>query len=330
MTAVEAPLEVLEPDDIRELVSDWRTHLRAKNRADSTIDAYLDSMAMLVNYLDDEDISMVAPDIGRRELERYFEYLRQRPNFRTGESLSHSYIAKQYRHLQQFWRWLDDVEEIVELSPFYKMEVPHVPDNPPTVLREKELKALLATTKGKGFVELRDRAIILVLVDCGVRVGELSLLTVANPAEQERGSFVFDVDVVRVLGKGRRVRDVPFNPATAEAGRGRPDRRRRPRDRLRGIHDANQKTGAAGVVELASRGRAGSCWLSGLCDGGNGEPGRSGRRAGFERRQCLARARRAGPRRLSTRPACGRVHVGSGRWCPRGGTGENPTGLSGF
>ncbi|SFO83630.1 phage integrase N-terminal SAM-like domain-containing protein [Amycolatopsis rubida] len=130
MTAVEAPLEVLEPDDIRELVSDWRTHLRAENRADSTIDAYLDSVAMLVDYLDDEDVSMVAPDIGRRELERYFEYLRQRPNFRTGESLSRSYIAKQYRHLQQFWRWLDDVEEIVELSPFCKMEVPHVPDNP--------------------------------------------------------------------------------------------------------------------------------------------------------------------------------------------------------
>ncbi|PKW00132.1 site-specific recombinase XerD [Amycolatopsis echigonensis] len=217
MTAVEAPLEVLEPDDIRELVSDWRTHLRAKNRADSTIDAYLDSVAMLVNYLDDENMPMLAPEIGRRELERYFEYLRQRPNFRTGESLSHSYIAKQYRHLQQFWRWLDDVEEIVELSPFYKMEVPHVPDNPPTVLRENELKKLLATTKGKGFAELRDRAIILVLIDCGVRVGELSLLTVANPAEQERGSFDFDVDVVRVLGKGRRARDVPFNPATAEA-----------------------------------------------------------------------------------------------------------------
>lgn len=210
-------MEVLEPDDIRELVPDWRTHLRAKNRADSTIDAYLDSVAMLVNYLDDEDISMLAPEIGRRELERYFEYLRQRPNFRTGESLSHSYIAKQYRHLQQFWRWLDDVEEIVDMSPFYKMEVPHVSDDPPAVLRGSELKSLLDTTKGKGFAELRDRAIMLVLIDCGVRIGELAPLCVANPAEQERGSFDFDVDVIRVLGKGRRARDVPFNPATAEA-----------------------------------------------------------------------------------------------------------------
>ncbi|HEY2061397.1 MAG TPA: hypothetical protein VGH57_23710 [Amycolatopsis sp.] len=132
MIAVDAPLEVLEPDDVRELVPDWRRHLRAKNRADSTIDAYLDSVAMLVNYLEDEGLSMLAPAVGRRVLEGYFEYLRGRPHFRTGGSLSHSYIAKQYRHLQQFYRWLDDVEEIIEMSPFYKMEVPSVPENPTT------------------------------------------------------------------------------------------------------------------------------------------------------------------------------------------------------
>ncbi|MGW7531054.1 hypothetical protein [Amycolatopsis sp. NPDC054798] len=84
MTVVGVPVEVLEPDDIREFVSGWSTHSRPKNRADSTIDACLDSVAMLVNYLDDEDISMVASDIGCRELERYFECLRQRPNLRTG------------------------------------------------------------------------------------------------------------------------------------------------------------------------------------------------------------------------------------------------------
>ncbi len=144
-------MEVLEPDDIRELVSDWRTHLRAKNRADSTIAAYLESVAMLVDYLDDEELSMVATEVGRRELERYFEYLRQRPNFRTGASLAHSYIAKQYRHLQQFYRWLDDVEEIIDNSPFYKMEVPQVPDGSPDVLRDAELKALLATTAVCGW-----------------------------------------------------------------------------------------------------------------------------------------------------------------------------------
>ncbi|GAA3560954.1 tyrosine recombinase XerC [Amycolatopsis ultiminotia] len=217
MIAAEAPGEVLDPEDIRALVGDWRTHLRAKNRADSTIDAYLESVAMLVNYLDDENKSMLARDVDRRELERYFEYLRERPNFRTGESLSYNYIAKQYRHLQQLYRWLDDVEDIIEISPFYKMEVPAVPDNPPAILRDHELRALLATTVGKSFVQLRDRAIMLVLIDCGVRLGELCALRAANPAERDPGSFDFEVCSMGVLGKGRRERPVPFNPATGEA-----------------------------------------------------------------------------------------------------------------
>ncbi|WP_409186744.1 hypothetical protein F9C11_21890 [Amycolatopsis sp. VS8301801F10] len=76
---------------------------------------------------------------------------------------------KQYRHLQQFWCWLDDVEGIFELSPFCKMEASRVPGNPPTVLRENGLTELLVTANGKIFVELRDWAIIVVLIDCGVR-----------------------------------------------------------------------------------------------------------------------------------------------------------------
>ncbi|WP_409463704.1 hypothetical protein [Amycolatopsis sp. GA6-003] len=93
---------------------------------------------------------------------------------------------KQYRHLQQFWCWLDDVEEIVELSPFCNMEASRVQGNPPKI-----------------FVELRDRAILVALIDCGARGRRNAAVDAGNPAEQERGSFDFDVDVVRVLGASR-------------------------------------------------------------------------------------------------------------------------------
>ncbi|MBB1159833.1 MULTISPECIES: hypothetical protein [Amycolatopsis] len=104
---------------------------------------------------------------------------------RTNKSLSHSCIAKKYPNLQQFWRWLGDVEEVVELSPFCKIEVPHFPGKPPTALRENELKVLLAAAKRKEFTELRGRADILVPIDCGVRTGKLPLLSVANPVERD-------------------------------------------------------------------------------------------------------------------------------------------------
>ncbi|MET7992221.1 tyrosine-type recombinase/integrase [Amycolatopsis sp. NPDC005232] len=132
----------------------------------------------------------------------------------------------------------DDVEDIIEISPFYKMEVPAVPENPPAILRDHELTALLATTVGKSFVQLRDRAIMLVLIDCGVRLGELCALRAANPAERDPGSSDFEVCSMGVLGKGRRARPVPFNPATGEALRRRHRHRRphRPHHQLLAVH----------------------------------------------------------------------------------------------
>ncbi|MET9259891.1 hypothetical protein [Amycolatopsis sp. NPDC004079] len=155
-------------------------------------------MAMLVNYLDDEDISILAPEIGRRELERYFECLRQRPNFRTGESLSHSYLAKRYRHLQQFWRWLDNVEKIVEFSPLCKMEVPHVSEEPPAVLRGSDEGAArhckgegVCRTPGPGDYVGAER-----LRSPDRRAGTVVR---GEPAEPTRGSLDFDFDVIRAF-----------------------------------------------------------------------------------------------------------------------------------
>ncbi|MET7995858.1 hypothetical protein ABZU76_33700 [Amycolatopsis sp. NPDC005232] len=52
-------------------------------------------------------------------------------------------------------------------------------------MRDRELKDLLATTAGKSFVQLRDRAIMLVLIDCGLGLGELCAV---RPAHRLSGS----------------------------------------------------------------------------------------------------------------------------------------------
>ncbi|MYW97652.1 hypothetical protein G3I59_45350 [Amycolatopsis rubida] len=91
MAAVEAPLEVLEPGG----------HPGARLGLEGA------SEGQEPCRLNDRRLPRLR---WRRELERYFEYLRQRPNFGIGESLPHSCIAKQYRRLQQFCRCLDEVE----------------------------------------------------------------------------------------------------------------------------------------------------------------------------------------------------------------------------
>jgi site-specific recombinase XerD len=209
MVDVHVPNKAPALDDLRELLPDWRRHLRATNTAPTTIDSYLRVADELVEFLLGAGMPTGAAAIGREHLEHYFVHLQDRPNKRTGKPLSAAYIAKHYRSLQQMFRWLDEVEGEIDASPFVKMSPPTVPEQPVDVLTEAQLKALLATCKGKTFENLRDRALMFLFIDTGARCGELAPLKIA--------AFDFDADQVNVMGKGRRARGVPFGATTGEA-----------------------------------------------------------------------------------------------------------------
>lgn len=62
------------------------------------------------------------------------------------------------RGLQAFFRWVVE-EELIEASPMARMRPPRVPEQPPAILREPELRALLhvvdtdRTFAGRGLAE---------------------------------------------------------------------------------------------------------------------------------------------------------------------------------
>ncbi len=68
--------------------------------------------------------------------------------------------ANRFRSLQQFFKWLCEEGEI-PANPMARMKVPRVPEEPPDVLREEELKALLRTCEGgRSYEDRRDAAVI--------------------------------------------------------------------------------------------------------------------------------------------------------------------------
>jgi integrase len=71
-----------------------------------------------------------------------------------------------------------------------------VPDQPVPVVPEDALQRLLKVCQGKDFEARRDTALLLLLVDIGPRRGELANVQLAD--------VDFDLEVITVLGKGRR------------------------------------------------------------------------------------------------------------------------------
>jgi site-specific recombinase XerD len=146
-------------------------------------------------------------DIQRSHIEAWLVAMAEQPS-RRGGHLSPATLARSFRSVQQLFRWLTDEEEIAA-NPMAKMRPPAVPDQPVPVLSDDELGRLLGVCRGNTFESRRDTAIIRTFLDTGIRAAELAGLTL--------GDLDFDVDVVRVLGKGRRPRAAPFGAKTGDA-----------------------------------------------------------------------------------------------------------------
>ncbi|MFC5116642.1 tyrosine-type recombinase/integrase [Amycolatopsis halotolerans] len=204
-----APADTLAIDDLRELLPDWRRHLKAENKSKNTIDSYLRVAGDFIDFLIAKEMPTGASEIEKAHVEEFIIDLQERPNKRTGKPLSDAYVNKYFRTLQQLWRWLEDVEGEIDVSPMAKMKAPAVPEQPVDILTEDQLKALLDTTTGRTFENLRDRALLLFFIDTGARCDEVASLDIED--------FDFDADVAHVLGKGRRGRAVPFGAATGAA-----------------------------------------------------------------------------------------------------------------
>ena len=176
----------------------FERHLRAENRSEHTIASYLDSLCQAEAFLAGRGRTLV--DARREDLEAILGELLQR---RAPET-----VATRYRRLRILYRWLEEEDEITA-DPMAEMKPPIIPEQPVPVVPEDGLRRLLATCAGKSFEDRRDTALILLLVDVGPRRAELMGLTVAD--------VDFDLDVLLVLGKGRRERALPFGHKAGEA-----------------------------------------------------------------------------------------------------------------
>lgn len=104
--------------------------------------------------------------------------------------------AKVTSILRAFWEWAEE-ESYVPISPAHRLRRPKAPKKTPRLLQIGTDTKLLA-----GATSARDRAAILMLLDCGIRRGELA------------GIRVRDIDIARrtvtVSGKGSKQRVIPI------------------------------------------------------------------------------------------------------------------------
>ena len=209
MRQVNTVKDTIPNGDLAVNADSFARHLRAENLSPRTEKTYLEAVARFSQFLADQGMPTTVANITREHVEAFIAHVLERWKPATA--------ANRYRSLQQFFRWLEEEGELTGGNPMAKMRPPRVNEEPPDVLREDALKALLATCeRGQDFESRRDHALIRVFIDTGARLGEIAGLR-WNPDDDENNDVGLDQSFLRVLGKGRRMRLVPLGNKAIKA-----------------------------------------------------------------------------------------------------------------
>lgn len=117
-------------------------------------------------------------------------------------------IHAYYRHVKRFCNWMVE-EKLLVRSPMETIRPPRMPRTIIKPLSVNHLRSLLALCDEKTFLGLRNRAIILVFLDTGIRLAEMSRMQVDD--------LDFDRGIIRIMGKGARERIVAIQQRTQKA-----------------------------------------------------------------------------------------------------------------
>ncbi|MCH8235876.1 MAG: phage integrase N-terminal SAM-like domain-containing protein, partial [Chloroflexi bacterium] len=197
----------IRPLEVRRALTSFDLSLRAQNKSPRTVEVYSLPVRQLADFLGEKGHSGEVSDISRDDLNAYFARLHEKHKPST--------VNNRYRGLQAFFKFLDLEEEIPE-NPMRNMRPPQVPEILVPVLSEADVKSLLRACEGHGFEDRRDHALLRLFVTTGARRAELINLRLSAD-QPEENDISLDPPTIRVMGKGRRERLVPFDVRTARA-----------------------------------------------------------------------------------------------------------------
>ncbi|WP_327333671.1 tyrosine-type recombinase/integrase [Streptomyces anulatus] len=194
------------------LLRSWELSLRSNNRSPETIRSYLRSATLFADYLTDpplpakdSEIDQVPAvddvlDIKRAHVQAFVVH----EIARTSASSARS----RFLGVQAWLKWMVAEEEL-DRSPAEGVRAPTTEAPEVPILTPSQLQTLLKSVAGKEFPEVRDRAMILLWLDSGVRLSEVVNRTLDD--------VDLDTQVLHVMGKGSRGRAVPYGTKTAQA-----------------------------------------------------------------------------------------------------------------
>jgi site-specific recombinase XerD len=188
-------------ESLESLRASFNRSLRVEGKADRTLVLYGQSITYFSRWLAQRDQTADVSSLNRDTVLQWLDYLRHR-------GLTTGTIRTRWRGLRRFTNWLL-AEGIIAADPLAGIVIDKPEPAPVPILTDAELAALVGACRGTRFVDRRDEAVIRLLIDCGLRVSEVTGIDLDH--------LDLDGESVSVTGKGSRVRPAYFGAKTGQS-----------------------------------------------------------------------------------------------------------------
>lgn len=205
------------------VVEGFILHISAAGRSPHTIRNYQTDLQRFCDWIHDVEVDQVRP----RHIEEYMVYLKN--DYRITNiggttpipprQLSQKTLHNIHGSLSVFWKWV--TKEFQLPNPFNVAPIKYYP-KPIAPLKENEVESLLSACRhtskfsknnkpylSKRITHKRDKAIILMFLDTGIRVSELCGIRVKD--------YASDCGRIMVTGKGLKTRFVYLGKVSSHA-----------------------------------------------------------------------------------------------------------------
>ncbi|MEM9291006.1 MAG: tyrosine recombinase XerC [Acidobacteriota bacterium] len=189
---------------MRTLIYQFLDHLdHGRGASSATLDAYGRDLAAFVDFLEGPWLGAEASptDVDSAAISAFLSHLNRRRLAATSQGRALSAV-------RSLFRWACR-EGHLEVDPSAGVRGPKLPSKLPRELRPAEIEALLMPPAEPTDLDLRDQALLELLYATGLRVGEAHGLDWPDLQLEDR--------VLRVIGKGRKERMVPYGKPAQRA-----------------------------------------------------------------------------------------------------------------
>ena len=205
---------------LQDLVEGFLFSLQAEGRAGRTHEYYDKLLRHLLNYSRDQRWPHRIDQLEAKHFRQFLSWVSSRSyEYNPGNSSCRFVKSKPstawpyYKAVRRLFNW-SVAEGLLQENPAKEIRFKAPPPPPIQPYNLDELKRFLAVCEldirtGARFTGLRNKAMILLFLDSGLRLSELAQLRLSDLDLEQR--------LVRVVGKGNKIGMCPFSPKTAKA-----------------------------------------------------------------------------------------------------------------